>query len=109
MAKDKHPLKSACTEARQDMARFSFSMRNSRFKYCCLLHLVYEGSSQGEQTCIVKKAERGAAILLLEQWEAGERPAGWAEAWDRDGDRTGTFREGTGGQTCSSGFNHSFV
>lgn len=109
MAKDKHLLKSVCTEARRDMARFSFSMRNSRFKYCCPLHLVYKGSSQGEQACIVKKAEQGAAILLLEQWEMGQRPAGWAEAWDRDGDRTGTFRECPGGQMCPSRLNQSFV
>lgn len=35
----------ACTEAREDTARYSISMRNSRFKDCCLTVLVYNRSS----------------------------------------------------------------
>lgn len=38
----------ACTEARQDTARYSVSMRNSKFKDCCLPVLVYNRSSWSE-------------------------------------------------------------
>lgn len=94
MARDKHPLKSVCTESRQDMARYSFSMRNSRFKDCHLLNLVYKGSPWGERACSsawppVEKPEAHAAMLLLEQREAAGAPSrlgrttGWGWGWER--------------------------
>ncbi|XP_059715529.1 NADPH oxidase 1 isoform X2 [Haemorhous mexicanus] len=79
----------ACTEAKQDTARYSVSMRNSRFKDCCVPVLVYKGSSWSKWACSSTQPPhwetRATFCDAVGAAGSSGSSAGWAEPLDGDG------------------------